>query len=107
MDQNSLVLKAQKLIDDLYDRHAVGCCFHIVTDDGNVEDRHVHLCTRIATDKNCSGCLELAHVLVLMTEESRAKALNMSWCRRCNDWTLYNPCGKCQQPTLSSKPTWG
>lgn len=57
----------------LYKRSPVGCCLHIVLDDGNVKDRHVQFCIDYAVEKGHAECEALARKLLTMTPTQRHK----------------------------------
>lgn len=59
------------LVWDLYDRSPVGCCLHIVLDDGNVKDDHVRFCIEQAKEQKCESCLRLAEILLQMSKTQR------------------------------------
>ncbi len=61
------------LVRQIYERHAAGCCLHIVTDDGNVEQDHVEFCVRQAQSEHHTDCLAAAEMLAAMTETQRRK----------------------------------
>lgn len=65
------------LVLALYRRHAVGCCLHIVLDDGNVHDGHVNFCHGLALEKKHADCLELATLLQQMSRRQRRKLFEM------------------------------
>lgn len=52
---------------------AVGCCLHIVLDDGNVEDGSVQYCLEQATEAKHEDCKELAEKLLQMSKTQRKK----------------------------------
>ena len=88
------VEKAKQLVHELYQYHgSVGCCLHIVTDDGNIEDNHVDFCVKYAIDKKHKFCQDLAELFKSMSKHERALTLNMWWCPSCKDYTLYEYCG--------------
>jgi hypothetical protein len=57
-------------VNELYKRHAAGCCLHVVLDDGNVEDSSVEHCIENAEHDDC---IRLAHLLRLMSKTQRKK----------------------------------
>lgn len=61
----------------IYARSAVGCCLHIVLDDGNIADGDIRSCIREALDKDCVPCLELAHVLLAMSRTQRSEVCRL------------------------------
>ncbi len=61
------------LVAALYERHCAGCCFHIVLDDGNVEDSSVEFCMQFAAENECSECMALGPLLLRMSRTQRSK----------------------------------
>lgn len=61
------------LMARVYQRHAAGCCAHLVLDDGNVEDHSAQFCLQWALDKGHPDCIELCEALVKMTRTQRLK----------------------------------
>jgi hypothetical protein len=61
------------LVRRIYERHCAGCCLHIVTDDGNIEQGHVDFCVQQAKDQQHADCLAAAEMLAAMTETQRRK----------------------------------
>lgn len=63
------------LVRSLYKRKGgeVGCCLHIVLDDGNVNDGHVDFCEKTARDSGHEDCLLIAGKLKLMSKTQRIK----------------------------------
>lgn len=51
----------------------VGCCLHIVLDDGNCEDSSVDFCIQWALDRSCTGCVTLGRLLRRMSWTQRQK----------------------------------
>lgn len=62
------------LVHALYKRNAVGCCWHVVLDDGNVHDDHVAACVA-DLDRSHDDCVALA---VPLTEASRTQRTKLS-----------------------------
>lgn len=95
-----LHVRAVGMIEQLYHRHAAGCCLHIVTDDGNIQDKHVDHCVEYAEKMGHRQCHELARLLQSMSVEERAQALGMPWCPQCKDgkerWQK-DCCGHCHE----------
>lgn len=50
-----------------------GCCLHILTEDGNVENSHVHFCLERAREQNHADCIAAAEMLLKMTKTQRTK----------------------------------
>jgi hypothetical protein len=71
--QRPNVPEVAPLVAELYKRNAVGCCLHIVLDDGNVSNRHVDFCIAWARDKGHKECEHLAKKLRLMSTTQRRK----------------------------------
>lgn len=60
-------------VEALYRRSAVGCCLHVVLDDGNVDDSHVQFCIEQAVESGHLECEALARKLWTMTKTQRRK----------------------------------
>lgn len=66
------------LIAAIYARHSAGCCWHLVLDDGNVDDSAVEFCVNYAkTNRDCEtpvACCQLGGLMVRasMTQRKRA-----------------------------------
>ena len=71
---NDLVA-AERLRQNIYDRPGggVGCCLHIVLDDGNVDDSHVEWCHIKAIDNGHHDCVMLATYVLRMSKTQRTK----------------------------------
>ncbi len=61
------------LVNAVYHRHCAGCCLHILTDDGNVEDGHAKFCLKQAQEQGHADCLAAAGKLMLMSKTQRRK----------------------------------
>jgi hypothetical protein len=61
------------LVQAVYRRHSGGCCLHIVTDDGNVEDEHVTYCLEYAKEQAHPDCIAAAELLLRMSKTQRLK----------------------------------
>jgi 2-hydroxy-3-keto-5-methylthiopentenyl-1-phosphate phosphatase len=59
--------------------NCTGGAFHIVLDDGNVEDRHVWFCQEEAEKRNDTFGIFLGQVLRTLTEKEREELYNDSW----------------------------
>lgn len=57
--------------------HPVGCCLHIVLDDGNTETHHVQWCLDEAKREQHPLCIALAELLLELTPHQR----NQVWDR--------------------------
>lgn len=75
---------ARALVERIYDAHPCGCCWHIVLDDGNIDDASVQFCadqagtTRtywgITSECKTEGaCEEIAPMLLAMSKTQRKK----------------------------------
>jgi hypothetical protein len=63
--------RALELAQGIYERSWVGCCLHIVLDDGNVGTSHVECCVGWAREAGHADCVELATMMLGMTEGER------------------------------------
>ncbi len=54
----------------LYSRNSVGCCLHIVLDDGNVDESSVSFCERYAEKRGHDFCLQLRAVKVVLRDNA-------------------------------------
>lgn len=63
------------LVQALYARPGgeVGCCLHVVLDDGNVRDDYVQVCLDMARVKSHRDCEEIAGLLLQMSKTQRIK----------------------------------
>lgn len=61
----------------IYEQHAAGCCMHITTDDGNIEDDHVRYCFDTAVRADHFHCASLAALLLTIPESMRDDALQV------------------------------
>jgi hypothetical protein len=61
------------LVQAVYDRHTAGCCLHILTDDGNVDDGDAAFCLEQAKQQGHADCLAAAELLVRMSKTQRLK----------------------------------
>ena len=73
MPTKPTVPEVRPLVVALYKRNQVGCCLHIVLDDGNVHDDHVQFCIDLAKTKGHEDCLALAKLLLRMSRTQRNK----------------------------------
>jgi hypothetical protein len=73
----------KKMMEQLYERSSVGCCLHITTDDGNLEDHHVQFCIEEAQRTGHPSCERLAREILAMDMPSRAKLLGIQLCAIC------------------------
>lgn len=68
---------AVELVQSIYVRHGAGCCMHIVTDDGNIEDGDVQHCLEFAMKRGCPECIALAALLLTIPESLRNETMGM------------------------------
>ena len=68
---NHTVTEVLPLVWDLYDRNGVGCCLHIVLDDGNIRDNDVEFCIGQAATEGHKDCEDLARKLLGMSKTQR------------------------------------
>lgn len=59
------------LVRAIYERHCAGCCLHVVTDDGNVEQCMADACVEYARERGHVDCLQAAEMLAAMTPTQR------------------------------------
>ena len=74
---------ANRLCAAIYERHPCGCCWHIVLDDGNVDDDAVAFCARnvgpgqrpMSQMRWCDSgpCVEIAPILTAMSPSQRTR----------------------------------
>jgi hypothetical protein len=67
------VSEVMPLVRKLYERNAVGCCLHILLDDGNTEDSHAEFCLQEARRTGHLDCIELAGKILGMSRTQRMK----------------------------------
>ena len=69
--------EAIPLVRQIYERNGVGCCWHIVLDDQNVDDHSVEFCARQAEGQKCrNGCQSLAPIMRSASVTQRMKIAN-------------------------------
>jgi hypothetical protein len=74
------IFEVQPLVKQLYSQNCVGCCLHIVLDDGNVSDLNVKFCINEAVKNKHYFCEELARTILLMTLTQRKRLyMSRSW----------------------------
>ncbi len=61
------------LVKKVYERHAAGCCLHVVLDDCNYEREFAEFCLEYAKEQKHPECIELAEKLVQMSNTQRSK----------------------------------
>ena len=59
MSKELTIPEVLPFVRDLYQRNAVGCCLHIVLDDGNIKDKDVEFCINQAVELKGNYLLEL------------------------------------------------
>jgi hypothetical protein len=61
------------LVNAIYAREhgGVGCCLHVVTDDGNTEQGHVDGCLELAIERGHEDCIAAARLLARMSRTQR------------------------------------
>lgn len=57
----------------IYARHPMGCCVHLVLDDGNVRESDVEFCCTYALEQEHADCLAVALALRRMSKTQRLK----------------------------------
>jgi hypothetical protein len=75
------------LIREIYGSHPGGCCWHIVLDDGNVEDGHVRWVvdewlSRPESAERCKtrqACMKLGELLPRMSRTQRSKMVRYAF----------------------------
>lgn len=55
----------------------VGCCLHVVLDDGNYEDSIVAFCYETAVKAEHRKCIDAASMLLKMSKTQRAKVAQL------------------------------
>jgi hypothetical protein len=79
--------RARELCTAIYEQHPCGCCWHIVLDDGNMDDGSVKACIRWANEtaeaqsarlgdtryvcKTPAACRELGPIMLAMRTDER------------------------------------
>lgn len=78
MTKSELIRTLDTLVKAIYEtpRGGVGCCLHIVLDDGNWEEEHVRWCLENAKHGICKDVCEL---LLRLTDEGRELALGVGF----------------------------
>lgn len=64
------------LVRQIYARSPLGCCLHIVLDDGNIQGSHVRFCLGQAIERGHLDCERVASALLLMSRTQRTKIYN-------------------------------
>jgi hypothetical protein len=65
------VPEVMPLVRKIYEKHAAGCCLHIVTDDDNTENHMVDFCIQRAQEQGHRDCEEAAVLLRRMSRTQR------------------------------------
>jgi hypothetical protein len=76
MNKNHAVVQARALLDSIYDRSVVGCCLHVVVDDGNIEDHNIWFVLRVAVEAGHADCIHLAWWLNSLSRDERDRFVN-------------------------------
>lgn len=66
-------LEAERLRERIYDCNPVGCCWHIVLDDGNLDDGCVEMCELLAARHCHADCINLGPLIRCMSQTQRKK----------------------------------
>jgi hypothetical protein len=82
------------LVRALYERHAAGCCLHIVLDDLNVSDDDVRFCIEFARSEDAThdrpedrdACVALGEKLLSMSRTQRLKLGRLAGICGCERW---------------------
>jgi hypothetical protein len=67
------VPEALPLAQAIYARHAGGCCFHILLDDGNCDRSDIAFCCEWAREKGHPDCIALAEKMQHMSPTQARK----------------------------------
>lgn len=65
--------EAIPLAKAVYQRHCAGCCAHIVTDDGNIEQDCVNWALARAQEQQHPDCIALLEMLARMSSTQRGR----------------------------------
>ena len=69
-----------KMIQAYYEYEVVGGALHIVLDDGNLEDKHIHWCISAPIkERNDKAALDIANELLKMSFSARNRLYNKEW----------------------------
>lgn len=62
-------------IRQIYAHHSTGCCWHIVLDDGNIDQTSIDFCVQNAKQRNCAVCIEASEPFkeASLTQLSKAR----------------------------------
>ena len=61
------------LVKAVYKRSLVGCCWHILLDDGNVDDGSVQFCISEALKRQHPECIALIDPMLRMSKTQRSE----------------------------------
>ncbi len=59
------------LVHAIYQRHAAGCCLHLITDDDNYEQEHADWCMNHARERGHSDCIAAMDIIAQFTDTQR------------------------------------
>lgn len=63
------------VIHGIYARSPVGCCWHVVLDDGNTDPGSVQFCYGYAVGRECEGCILAGSFFMRASRTQLAKAI--------------------------------
>lgn len=69
MNINDVIPLTKQLYES--DGGCVGCCLHIVLDDGNLETSNIQYCLDYARQRNHLLCIEIAEKMLQLTKTQR------------------------------------
>lgn len=72
------VPEVMPFVRSIYQRNGVGCCLHIVIDDGNVGDQSVQFCLEQAQAAGHEDCIAAAEMLLAMSKTQRSKVYGLA-----------------------------
>lgn len=61
--------KAFIAASNIYENDTVGCCCHIVLDDGNIYSENIEFCATLAKEKDCKNCIEFCEIADSLSED--------------------------------------
>lgn len=67
------VPEVMPIVREIYERNAAGCCWHVVLDDENVDDRSVEFCANYARERGHFWCCLLIEPMLKMSKTQRRK----------------------------------
>ena len=80
---NDRIDAAATAIAQMYEHHLLGGALHIVTEDYNVEDRHMEMCRGRVADELEEACFQ---VLLPLTPQERLEAVKLFEQRENDEW---------------------